>query len=501
MLTLPSVEIEQVVKAANYIDQMWLLPRTSPRILGRPSSPGTKIQNGAEPGDVKTILAMDIFSDRWLLCVYHERLVQLWDLHSQHQYPFFGITQDRPTFATCFINRRIEGSGLFTSSIACLDDGSDTLILVITHPVGCLLIRVTLPTPSHSTATMDILVAITAPSPMFPVRAIHPTFNLAVFSLSSILAVVDWNSRTRWIVDTAETADEELWNGIIGAKFITRNHVLCMKTHSIDLYTLPSLSSTSDRNGASASDLHIQAPVTTHAFRGMTFRGVSFSEPRQDAVPPSPASESSRIRAEVSFLAYDVLRGLFHYKVSLDLPPADAISGSRDAPAPPYMSVRLLAAHHMAVPASTPISRDGKAPMVPRSGLTPGARGFVTACALGPAGLRGIWIERRRGSVRRGIVGFRAVAQHLMVDQGIVGSPIDRALPLAREVDGGDEDSDADWWNDNESAIDGHTVYEVNSYDLRDDIIQCAFSEVTGTIVLATRHGDLKISLIPGAHS
>ncbi|EMD39177.1 hypothetical protein CERSUDRAFT_93221 [Gelatoporia subvermispora B] len=490
---MTSFQIEELVKAVHRIDQTWLLPREPLKILGRPSSPYTGPQDRADPGDVKTILAMDMFSDRWLLCVFHERLVQLWDLHAGQQCPLFATLQGLDTSATCLISRKIEGSGLFTSSVACLDESNSTIILVITHPVGCLLLNVKLPAPSSLIATMDILVTITAPSPMFPVRAIHPRYNLTVFSLSSILAVVDWNSRIRWIVDNADTADGELWNGIIGAKFITRNHILCMKTHTIDLYTIPSLSSPSpdDQHGFRAPDAHIQAPVITHVFRDMTFRGVSFSEP-QFITFPSSTSESPRLRSEVSFLAYDVLRGLFRYKVTLDLPPTDVASNARDSPAPPYMSVRLLAAHHMAVPVSTPISKDAKPPRVPRSGLTPGARGFVTACALGPAGLRGIWIERRRGSVRRGIVGFRAIPA--MIDYDEVPE-VDPVLVSSNSQDG---ESDTEWWNGSEPAIDGHTVYEVNSYDLRDDIIQCAFSEATGTIALATRHGDLKISSISG---
>ncbi|PCH44451.1 hypothetical protein WOLCODRAFT_154493 [Wolfiporia cocos MD-104 SS10] len=291
------------------------------------------------------------------------------------------------------------------------------------------------------------------------------------------------------------------WNGVIAAKFITQRHILCVKAHAVELCTLPSGFQTPASLTASNPALHrgerrVRAHIISHTFSRTTYRGASISSPTI-----LPSSDAHATKASVSFLAYDVLRGLFHYRVSLLLPSAVSPHDS----APPTLSVSLVASRYMAMPYDHSTLRSGRPP---RSGLTPGGRAFVSACVLGPAGMRGVWVERRRGSVRRAVVGFRAAFQDLdKLDEG----QLESAGPTGemRREGGGDADTDRDtegseqnWWEDPElQVIDGSTLHEVNSYDLRNDITHCAFSEATTQIVLGTRNGRIQLleTTLPGA--
>ncbi|KZT09827.1 uncharacterized protein LAESUDRAFT_645564 [Laetiporus sulphureus 93-53] len=324
---------------------------------------------------------------------------------------------------------------------------------------------------------------------MLFVRALHTKGRLAFFSCSNLFALLNWETGMRWIIDIAELDEEEIWNGIIGAKFITHRHILCIKSHAVELLTLPCLQTNAECHAKSPSanmsctstDNHFRVQVIAHTFSQTTFRGSSFSAPTDLYV-----SGTDESLATVFFLAYDVLRGLFHYRVSLMLPPDSASNNL-----PPHMSVRLVAAHQMAMP----ISSAGSGARIPRSGFGPGARGFVSTCALGSTGRRGVWIERRRGSVRRGVVGFSALIELLEEEPESEKAPEQQAGDelLTAATGESDDEAEVDWWDSaNCRAIEGSTIYEVNSYDLRDDITHCAFSEAAGRVVLGTRNGDIQ---------
>ena len=263
------------------------------------------------------------------------------------------------------------------------------------------------------------------------------------------------------------------WTGVIAARFISSRHILCIKTHALELLTLPGTflsgqplagPTTLSRNAGDHVG-HLPTRVHSHFLSGLTFRGVSMSE-----VQLSQHHTSAR----VSFLAYDILRGLYHYHVSILLPPssdAPHVLSESDSP-PPQMSVRLLAVHRLAQLYSLGGASAGSVPRG-RSGFTPGSRGFVSACVMGRTGKRGVWIERRRGSMRRSVIAFEVV-------DDVEGERVDG------EVDGAERRvADEDWTrlqlsdddSDDEAPIvkedrcvdpiDGRVLFEVNSYDLR----------------------------------
>lgn len=136
----------------------------------------------------------------------------------------------------------------------------------------------------------------------------------------------------------------------------------------------------------------------------LTLRGASFSQPRRVTTPDTDTIETA-------FLAYDVLFGLYHFGVQVHLP-ANGGTGRWFEQTDPMQlvpvdaTVKVIGAHRMAqlIPAGASVS--GHAP--PRSGFTPGSRGFISACALGARGKRGIWIEHYRGTMSRAVFGFSA---------------------------------------------------------------------------------------------
>jgi len=332
------------------------------------------------------------------------------------------------------------------------------------------------------------------PNSALSVRAIHPAFKLVFLSYSDTLVLLQWDCGKVWQLQTIEPAnDEDFWTGVIAARFISPRHILCFKTHNVELLALPNtfspntgLSSSCTTSGTNVSHGLVPIRAFSHFFPGLTFRGVSVSDPEV-----SPGNIHAETRARVSFLAYDILRGLFHFRVSVLLPPlADSSGAVPDIP-PPHMAVRLLAVHRLAQLYST--AGDGVA-NVPRSrsGFTPGSRGFVSACFMGRTGKRGVWIERRRGSMRRSVIAFSTALDALDEDDFVDNEALAASGGEPSRLDG--EPEQQDWTLHGEArTIDGRVIYEVNSYDLRDDITHCAFAEAMGTVVLGNRKGDLNL--------
>lgn len=203
-----------------------------------------------------------------------------------------------------------------------------------------------------------------------------------------------------------------------------------MRTRSVELYPIP-------RQFYSSAPRVLDWPIIKHHFPHTTFRDVSISA----------LHITSQI---ISILAYDVLHGLFHYHVSIphpDTSPSDILG----------IDIKLVGTYSMSQPPPQ------AAPHTPRpaSGTT---RGFVSACCIGREGKRGIWVERGRGSTRRGVVVFQ-------VPSGLVGST--RRQNETTERNENIDDGNPYLQVANETlgthtpAIDGRVVYEIGSYDLR----------------------------------
>jgi hypothetical protein len=96
-----------------------------------------------------------------------------------------------------------------------------------------------------------------------------------------------------------------------------------------------------------------------------------------------------------------------------------------------------------------------------------GVLGFVSACCLGKQGKRGMWIERRRGSMTRAVIVFKTDGE-IVVKQLMAGSADgeDDEVQTSGNLqpEGGLTDTSAGIYA---TSIDGRVIREVGSYDLR----------------------------------
>jgi len=208
------------------------------------------------------------------------------------------------------------------------------------------------------------------------------------------------------------------------------------------------------------------------------FRDASFSQP---VTTRSLISEEET--HEVTFFAYDIIQGLFHYTVRIMIPP---ISSEML----PSLDVHLIGIYPLSVGlpstdlfvgplsrsphrrANCSISELTNAPHPPTLGGNTsnsrwdrggqpdtGSRGFLSAYSLGSQGKRAVWVERKRSSTVREVQ---------------VWSRENPLFDMSGPVE-----------------IERQVIYSSESYDLRDDITHCTFGELTGRIFLGYRSGDI----------
>ncbi|CDO69662.1 hypothetical protein BN946_scf184851.g50 [Trametes cinnabarina] len=504
-----------VVLRLRIVSRTWLSSRT------RYFIPGHRQSCALDPvfdndGGARSIYSIDIFLDRWLLCIYQEKLVEIWDLDSVFRDPH------KPILCT---SQNIGGIGSFSSAITRLDEGTNVLTVAVSCHELCHVLQVQL-RPSSAFYLIDededladvrfrTVAATPIASPVLSLRAIIPEQSLLLLSLPSTFHLLNWETKERTVVHVLSEEEEELWNGVVAATFLTSRHLLVLKAHSIEVFTLLDVDKgdpghsqeapvqNSPRNNSKRlpcpSERHMCAVVHSHYLPSTTFRGASFAYPvlyRPAHSLDTSSSQPDATRVSTSFLAFDVLRGLFHFSVSMMLPSTAEIHPRHEGFAPIDVHIELLASHNMALPIVLPPPVDGitmpteGTRSLPRSGFSQGMRGFVSSCALGPSGKRGVWVERRRGAVRRVVYAFDANRQASPDDNLEKGSS-QNLQDQTNDTGGTPEEPSTS--NERVGGIKGHEVYEVNSYDLRDDITHIAFAEATGLIALGTRKGDIRV--------
>lgn len=102
----PTDALESLVVSNELVDDLWLIPRETPPV---------KLQN--RRGEL--LLGLEIFADRWILAVYMDGYMDLWDAES--------LNEDR---RWCFV---YTGNDKTTSFKAAQDDTEDKLLVVITR--------------------------------------------------------------------------------------------------------------------------------------------------------------------------------------------------------------------------------------------------------------------------------------------------------------------------------------------------------------------------------
>lgn len=203
---------------------------------------------------------------------------------------------------------------------------------------------------------------------------------------------------------------------VVSACFLTPRHLLVLKSRAVQLLTLDFLHNVSDIPYDQAPrtimghTLHSHGQRRPHRMQqklldySVNLRGAMFSRPQIT----DQQHDTSSIR--ITFLASDVLRGLFHYGVDIriafrtdDGSQANFLKRDGTAATPLDMSAKLLAVHHTARIVH-PRDIVAAANALPRSGLThENWRGYIAACALGDQSKRGVWVERKQNSMGRTI--------------------------------------------------------------------------------------------------
>ncbi|KAH0836449.1 hypothetical protein J3R83DRAFT_8056 [Lanmaoa asiatica] len=258
--------------------------------------------------------------------------------------------------------------------------------------------------------------------------------------------ILHWRDDNRRSTISVQLGDlDEGWNGITSLRFCGP-YILCFRLRSVEAYPIPT-------DALIANPL----PILRHRFGPVCFRSVSLSHVRVSHRPSGKAYT-------IFMLANDVYQGMFHYHIRVTTTPV------------PSMSVKVLAKGSI---------RMEPPPLIPGTNMRYTLddiirRMFVSTWSLGSAGLRGVWVDRQRGSIDRRVVAFTTHPSRLRAPEA----------PSAAEndsVSGGDT-PDAP---DGVATMDGKVVHVISSYDLRDDITICAVSEWTGRIALGSRVGGI----------
>ncbi|KDQ50750.1 hypothetical protein JAAARDRAFT_41839 [Jaapia argillacea MUCL 33604] len=456
---LTSAELEKLVISASLVERSWLLPReTSARRF--------------TPKLGQHILAFELFLDRFLLCVYSEGVVAVWDLDDTS-----GV-EDSPGLCRACI--RLTGPRPWGSASACLDVEEDSILVGVTgaeRPSRTCILRIPLLGSSSWMEAEQVALITKDSAPV--IHALDPHLRLAAFSRECFIDLINWDTKESVAISTQIEDLDQLWNGIIAVKFC-KAHILCFKTRSVELHPIPVSGATTSN---STEQNNFQSRSTNIAtFPHTTFRGVSVSSILPSVTPPPEGTDY-----RLSFLAYDVLKGLFHYAIDLHFPPGPSssqISLGLEVEHLPTLTVTLLSVHNMvtATPSHSLFPSVGQRSSAAKRPEAPGrsGRAFVGACCIGAEGKRGVWIERTRGSTKRNVVVFSTDQdpEDIQLDPDNAPSSSYPELDFGLRTD---------------KVIHGHSVYEVSSYDLREDLTQCVFSEVTGRIVLGTRSGHIHV--------
>jgi hypothetical protein len=276
--------------------------------------------------------------------------------------------------------------------------------------------------------------------------------------MTSIRGCVSYRS----LVDRILTAHViPQWNGITSLRFCGP-YILCFRARSVEAYPVPTDTPTAD-----------PLPMLRHRFGAVCFRDVSLSHVRVSHCASGDVYT-------LFMLTNDVYQGMFHYRIRVTTTPV------------PSMSVHVLAKG--SIPASGPL------PLVPGSNDRHTFEEmvrlmFLSTWSLGSAGLRGVWVDRQRGSIDRRVVAFTTHPSRLRTKEAAL-------VPGEDSVSGGDEP-------DEPPTMDGKVIHNIASYNLRgacvvrgwlysrrlglflfkDDITICAVSEWTGHIALGSRVG------------
>ncbi|KAF8548848.1 hypothetical protein OG21DRAFT_1515831 [Imleria badia] len=271
-----------------------------------------------------------------------------------------------------------------------------------------------------------------------------------LYSQPTSIHILHWRDGNRRLIISIHPDDFDLgWNGITSLCFCGP-YILCFRLRSVEAYPVPTDTPTAN-----------PLPMLRHRFGAVRFRAVSLSHVRVSRRPSGDVYT-------IFMLTNDVYQGMFHYHIRVT------------TAAVPSLSVRVLAKGSILT--SNPL------PLIPGTEIRYTLediikRMFVSTWSLGSTGLRGVWVDRQRGSIDRRVVAFTTHPSRLWTKEA--GSvPGEDLISEGDGPDASDEEA---------PTMDGKVVHVISSYDLRDDITMCAVSEWTGRIALGSRVGAISL--------
>jgi hypothetical protein len=114
VLHVSALEIEQTVASALVVSQRWPQRRQRPPVRAKPSQLG------------ESILLLQTFHDRWLICAYGEGVISLWDLGQPYD----------PHAVTAFLGIIKPSDQLSWSCVAGAPAADGSIILAVTKTGG-----------------------------------------------------------------------------------------------------------------------------------------------------------------------------------------------------------------------------------------------------------------------------------------------------------------------------------------------------------------------------
>ncbi|PPR04314.1 hypothetical protein CVT24_013387 [Panaeolus cyanescens] len=553
LLLYSSSALENIVRYAKWTRDIWTRPREPPfRLHTVPSTTSQGwplVMHVPRKGNI--LLGMQLFLDRWLVVVYADGVANLYDVSDGNATQvvtggvgYSGKESDASSARRTTLRTQLDREP-WNSFATAYDEHSARILLVVARQAHVNVIEiyaVSLHSLDQSYQAESFIpdlfqqVGYKTLSGQRSVRHVDPRKRVIILSSSNKIEVFQWHDRAdgnragyNMELTPVQKSDhmepqilpedlEELWNGILGVRLLG-DHVLVFRTRSLEVYHYDFTQGNptnvdKQSDSAPGGTMHIQLK---HTF-SLTFRDVTFSD-----VATSRSTITSRMQSyELKLLAYDVIQGLFQYIVKLSVPIPNIVLSEHNpnpasVPLEPTLEVKLLGVYPLSFGGAFKPSKRGKkraliasfssalssgtttpTPMMTHShslfqapsaafgsrGANGNARGFISAHCMGPQGKRAVWVERKRSSTVREVQVW-AMEPPAPFNE----SDVDEASDKQSSSDGSDLLNDDDLPMEFENQV----VYAANSYDLRDDIVLCTFSELHGTIVLGHRSGEVSV--------
>ncbi|KIJ65184.1 hypothetical protein HYDPIDRAFT_111077 [Hydnomerulius pinastri MD-312] len=425
-------EIERALWMALKVEKSFLVPRECTQ----------SIDDSGKHGVRGSLSGLSFVLDRYLLSADNTMVISLWDITE---------LSSSPTGISYPCARLSLPSWVLLAHTLSFD--KSTLYVAVSRHDRARIYTVPLETIAPTTNKYRLSFNLAADFNMqLPdaIRCINPESNLALlYNTATSIDVLNWQTNCRATISIQPNGHEEVWNGVLTLQFCGP-YILCFRVHSVEAYPLPLgfLGPTAATLGALS--------MLQHRFTAVNFRRASLSHTR--------LSQNSAGEVYTIFvLSNDVFRGTFHYQITVKIKPV------------PSISVRSLALQGLGI-SDSHLPRKETGSHMPSDVSRTDA--FVSAWALGSVGLRGVWVDRKRGSIDRRVVAFTTHPSRL------------RSYELPSPE--GNED-EADEFIANVPRFSGNAILAISSYDLQDDITICAVSEYSGHIALGARSGAISL--------